>query len=85
VPIPQEQTLVVNYEPDVTGYIFFSSSRYGSAKPMYVPQSDPRIPDLFKRSIRKIIVANAELRKAGMGDRLFLRDAKKPRSATGPT
>ena len=85
VPVPKEDTLICNYEPDVTGFIFFTSSGYGSAaKPTYVPQGDPRVPDLFKSGARKIIVANAELRKAGMGDHLFLRQAKKPEPAASP-
>lgn len=77
-PIPKNDVLLCNYEPDVQGYIFYPKDAFSQAKPFYVKQGDDRIAGLFKSGARKIIIANAELRKPGLGDRLFLRNASKP-------
>lgn len=82
-PIPKSDTLICNYEPDVQGYIFYPKNDFGDSKPVYLKQGDDKISDFFKSGARKIIIANAELRQPGIGDRLFLREAKKPPAEAG--
>ncbi|MFN4183115.1 MAG: hypothetical protein ACK4G3_07940 [bacterium] len=68
VKIPDMDILLIDYEPDVLGYIFQEPFQV-----TVLSYRDARIPEYLKRKIPYFLVAKAEVRKKGMGDYFFLK------------
>ncbi|MHA2610577.1 MAG: hypothetical protein V2G43_06685 [bacterium JZ-2024 1] len=68
VKVPDSEILLIDYEPDVLGYIFREPFQV-----TVLPRRDARVAEYFNRKIPYFIVAKAEVRKKGMGDYFFLK------------
>jgi hypothetical protein len=68
---PNEPFLVVDYEPDFVGTIFYTPS------PVFIERKDARMAQYARQYTTFVRVAWAEMRKSGYADRALIKKAKK--------
>ncbi len=84
VDIPPEKILVVDYEPDLMGYIFYPQVSIGGSQPIYISTGNPELPKYLTTGMSRVLVAMGEVRKKGYSDWAFFRRSRKA-SAPSPT
>lgn len=68
---PNEPFVVVDYEPDLVGTIFYTPA------PVFIDRKDPRMMQYATQYPDRIQVAWAEMRKRGLADWALIKRAKK--------
>jgi len=82
VDIPQEKILVVDYEPDIMGYIFYPGVNQGEPQPIYISVDNPELPKYLTTGMSRLLVAMGEVRKRGYSDWAFFRRARRASGST---